>query len=205
MLRPATLTMALALSPIPSTVAAQAVDTARVRAAFDTVTTLRNQYERSHGRFVTVTGIRMHYLEWGEQNGIPLVWAHGSASSAYEIRAVAPRLAQAGYRVLAVDYRGHGLTRVTDYDFGIHHIADDLIGLLDHLRIPAAVFGGASKGGFVAATVYDHYPNRVLGLLMADGGTWSNQWIFDRQTPDQTRRQMMDPLPRGPFSRDSIA
>jgi hypothetical protein len=37
----------------------------------------------------------MHYLEWGNRDGIPLVWAHGSASSAYEIRAVAPRLAQA--------------------------------------------------------------------------------------------------------------
>jgi pimeloyl-ACP methyl ester carboxylesterase len=196
MLRPATLVIALALTPIPSTVAAQAVDTARVRAAFDTGTTLRNQYERSQGRFVTVNGIRMHYLEWGEQNGIPLVWAHGSASSAYEIRAVAPRLAQAGYRVLAVDYRGHGLTRVTDFDFGIHHIADDLIGLLDHLRIPAAVFGGASKGGFVAAAVYDHYPTRVLGLLMADGGTWSNQWVFDRESPDQIRQHMADPVPR---------
>jgi len=196
MLRPATLVIALALTPIPSTVAAQAVDTARVRAAFDTVTTLRNQYERSHGRFVTVNGIRMHYLEWGEHNGMPLVWAHGSASSAYEIRAVAPRLAQAGYRVVAVDYRGHGLTRVTDFDFGIHHIADDLIGLLDHLKIPAAVFGGASKGGFVAAAVYDHYPTRVLGLLMADGGTWSNQWVFDRASPDQIRQRMADPVPR---------
>src|SRR5688572_6940266 len=174
---------------------AQTIDTARVRAAYDAVSARRAESERLHGRFVTVNGIRMHYLEWGEQNGIPLVWAHGSASSAYEIRAVAPRLAQAGYRVLAVDYRGHGLTRVTDYDFGIHHIADDLIGLLDHLRIPAAVFGGASKGGFVAAAVYDHYPNRVLGLLMGDGGTWSNQWIFDRQSPEQTRRQMADPLP----------
>jgi pimeloyl-ACP methyl ester carboxylesterase len=196
MLRPAPLVIALALTPIPSTFAAQAVDTARVRAAYDSVTTLRNQYERSHGRFVTVNGIRMHYLEWGEHNGIPLVWAHGSASSAYEIRAVAPRLAQAGYRVLAVDYRGHGLTRVTDYDFGIHHIADDLIGLLDHLRIRAAVFGGASKGGFVAAAVYDHYPNRVLGLLMADGGTWSNQWVFDRESPDQIRQHLVDPVPR---------
>ncbi len=190
------LVIALALTPIPSTSAAQAVDTARVRAAYDSVTTLRNQYERSHGRLFTVNGIRMHYLEWGEQNGMPLVWAHGSASSGYEIRAVAPRLAQAGYRVLAVDYRGHGLTRVTDFDFGIHHIADDLIGLLDHLRIPAAVFGGASKGGFVAAAVYDHYPNRVLGLLMADGGTWSNQWVFDRESPDQIRQHMVDPVPR---------
>jgi pimeloyl-ACP methyl ester carboxylesterase len=196
MLRPATLALALSSTLTPATLASQEVDTARVRAAFAAVTALRNDYERSYGRFVTVNGIKMHYLEWGEKNGIPLVWAHGSASSAYEIRAVAPRLAQAGYRVLSVDYRGHGLTRVTDFDFGIHHIADDLIGLLDHLRIPAAVFGGASKGGFVAAAVYDHYPNRVLGLLMADGGTWSNQWIFDRQTPDQTRRQMADPVPR---------
>src|SRR5688500_8647420 len=130
-------------------------------------------------------------VEWGRPNGVPFVWAHGSGSSAYELRFVAPRLAAAGYRVLAVDYRGHGLTRVTSFDFGIHHIADDLIGLLDHLRIPAAVFGGASKGGFVAAAVYDEYPNRVLGLLMADGGTWSNQWIFDRQTDAEARSRLM--------------
>ena len=173
----------------------QAVDTARVRAAYTAVTALRNDYERSHGRFVTVNGIRMHYLEWGEPNGVPLVWAHGSASSGYELRAVAPQLVQAGYRVLAVDYRGHGQTPVTDYDFGLPHLADDLIGLLDSLRIPAAVFGGAGKGGFVAASVYDHYPNRVLGLLMADGGTWSRQWVFDRQTSDELRRSLSDPVP----------
>ena len=195
MLRSATRTVLVATALLPSSGLSQTIDTARVRAAYAVVTALRNDIERSHGRFVMVNGIRMHYLEWGEPNGVLLVWAHGSASSGYEIRAVAPRLVQAGYRVLAVDYRGHGLTRVTDYDFGIHHIADDLIGLLDSLRIPAAVFGGASKGGFVAAAVYDHYPNRVLGLLMADGGTWSNQWVFDRQSPDEIRRSMADPLP----------
>ena len=194
------LTMVLTIA-IVSTISgaalhAQAVDTARVREAYKVATAMRDDIERAHGRFVTVNGIKMHYLEWGNARGVPFVWAHGSASTAYEIRAVAPKLVEAGYRVLAVDYRGHGLTRVTDFDFGIHHIADDLIGLLDHLKIPAAVFGGASKGGFIAAAVYDHYPNRVLGLLMADGGTWSNQWIFDRQTPEQTRRQLADPLPK---------
>ena len=45
-------------------------------------------------------------LEWGSAKGVPLVWAHGSGSDGYELRAVAPRLAEAGYRVLAVDYRG---------------------------------------------------------------------------------------------------
>jgi pimeloyl-ACP methyl ester carboxylesterase len=33
--------------------------------------------------------------------------------------------------VLAVDYRGHGQTRVKDANFGIYHIADDLVELLD--------------------------------------------------------------------------
>ncbi len=114
----------------------------------------------------------------------------------YELRAVAPRLAEAGYRVLAVDYRGHGQTRVKDADFGIYHIADDLVVLLDSLKIPAAVFGGASKGGSVAAAAYDQHPTRVLGLLMADGGTWSLQWIYDRMTPEQLRKTVSDPLPQ---------
>ena len=168
----------------------QAADTARVRAAYDSVTALRNRYEKDHGRFAAVNGIRMHYLEWGDAKGLPLVWAHGSASTGYELRGVAPRLVQAGYRVIAVDYRGHGLTRVTDYNFSVHHIADDLVALLDHLKIPAAVFGGASKGGFVAAAVYDHYPGRVLGLLMADGGSWTNQWIFDHHGTEMVRQQV---------------
>jgi pimeloyl-ACP methyl ester carboxylesterase len=168
----------------------QAADSARVRAVYEAVVALRARYETDHGRFAEVNGIRLHYLEWGDAKGVPLVWAPGSASTAYELRQVAPRLAEAGYRVLAVDVRGHGQTRVTDYNFSIHHIADDLVALLDHLKIPGAVFGGASKGGFIAAAVYDHYPGRVRGLLMADGGTWSNQWIFDRHGTEEYMRRV---------------
>ena len=103
MLRPIALILALAATLAPATVRSQAVDTARVRAAHAKVTAMRDGIERAHGRFVTVKGIRMHYLEWGDAKGVPLVWAHGSGSRAYEIRAVAPRLVEAGYRVLAVD------------------------------------------------------------------------------------------------------
>ena len=195
MRRPVTLVLALVSALLPASSRAQSADTARVRAAYAAVSALRDDIERAHGRVVSVDGIRMHYLEWGDAKGVPLVWAHGSASRAYEIRSIALRLVQAGYRVLAVDTRGHGPTRVTSYDFGIYHVADDLVGLLDSLRIPAAVFAGASLGAFHAAAVYDQYPERVLGLLMADGGTFSPQWIFDRQTAEQIRRQLPDALP----------
>jgi pimeloyl-ACP methyl ester carboxylesterase len=69
---------------------------------------------------------------------------------------------------------------VSDYNFSVFHIADDLAALLDRLGVPAAVFGGSSKGGFVAAAMFDQYPTRVLGLLLHDGGSWSNQIMFDR-------------------------
>jgi len=179
-----------------SSALAQTSGTPQARAAYAKAVAVRDSMERAHGHFVAVNGIRMHYFEWGDAKGVPLVWAHGSGSDGYELRHVAPRLAEAGYRVLAVDYRGHGQTRVKDVNFGIYHIADDLVGLLDSLKIPAAVFGGASKGGSVAAAVYDQYPTRVLGLLMADGGTWSLQYMYDRETPEQIRQSISDPLPQ---------
>ena len=54
--------VALLVLGAPSVVRPQAADTTRMRAAFAAVTALRDDYERSHGRFVPVNGIRMHYL-----------------------------------------------------------------------------------------------------------------------------------------------
>jgi pimeloyl-ACP methyl ester carboxylesterase len=190
------LKVVLVLALLTSSALAQTIDTAKVRTVYDAVTARRSEYERANGHFAEVNGIRMHYLEWGTPNGVPLVWAHGDAGTGYELRNVAPQLVQAGYRVIAVDYRGHGQTRVADYEFSVQHVADDLVALLDHLKIRAAVFGGANKGGFVAAAVYDKYPDRVLGLLMADGGTWSSQWIFDHTDPEVVRQRIeWDELP----------
>src|SRR6476620_7847435 len=93
---------------LASTGSAQTPDTARLRAAYDAVTALRSDYERSHGRFVNVNGIKMHYLEWGDARGTPLVWAHNTASAAYDIRAVAHRRGQLGILVLLMPGRGYG-------------------------------------------------------------------------------------------------
>jgi pimeloyl-ACP methyl ester carboxylesterase len=187
MIHSSTLRAMLCCALLTSSALSQTIDTARVRTVYDAVAARRNEIERSNGHFAEVNGIRMHYLEWGAPNGVPLVWAHGPSGTGYEVRNVAPQLVQAGYRVIAVDYRGHGQTRVANYEFSIQDVADDLVALLDHLKIRAAVFGGASKGAFIASAVYDQYPDRVLGLLLANGGTWSDQWIFDHTDPAVVR------------------
>ena len=51
----------LCLALQPSRGVSQSIDTARVRATYDSVAAVRAEYERLHGRFVTVNGIRMHF------------------------------------------------------------------------------------------------------------------------------------------------
>jgi pimeloyl-ACP methyl ester carboxylesterase len=171
-------------------VASQTIDTAKVGAAFAATEALIADLDREHGRTAQVNGLAMHYLEWGPAGGVPFVWLHGSASTAYEFRALGPRMAALGYRVIAPSYRGHGRTQVSDYEFTIYHVADDVVALLDSLGIERAVVGGSSKGGFIAAAVYDQYPSRVAGLLLSDGGSWSNQWIFDHHGIEGAKREV---------------
>jgi pimeloyl-ACP methyl ester carboxylesterase len=172
--------MAVAVLSLPPSSRFPLPDTNAVRAAFTAALALEADYEKKHGHVVEVNGIRLHYLEWGDQNGVPLVWAHGSMGTAYELRALAPRLVAAGYRLIAPCLRGQGKSQVADYNFTVFHIADDLVALMDRLGIRSAVVGGSSKGGFVAAAIFDQYPTRVRGLLLHDGGSWSNQIMFDR-------------------------
>jgi hypothetical protein len=63
MIRFSTFIVVPCLVLVTSSGLAQTIDTARVRAAYDSVSARRAEYERLHGRFVTVNGIRMHYLE----------------------------------------------------------------------------------------------------------------------------------------------
>ena len=137
---------------------------------------LYDKVELEHAHIAEVNGIRMGYLDFGPADGIPLIWAHGSGGTGYEILVVQEGLVAAGYRVISIDYRGHGKTQidVTPYNTSLYHIADDIAALMDHLGIDKAVVGGLSKGGRVASAFYDAYSARVLGLLLEDGGSWSS-------------------------------
>lgn len=134
-----------------------------------------------HGSIVHVNGIDMGYLEFGESDGLPLIWAHGSSSTGFEILSVQAGLVALGYRVIAIDYRGHGKTQleIAGDNTSVYHVADDIAALLNYLQISKAVIGGLSKGGWIATAFYDDYPEYVLGLLLEDGGSFSNVRLTD--------------------------
>ena len=91
-------------------------------------------------------------------HGFPLdrsLWAHQVATLA-------------GWRRIAPDLRGLGATVAPDDDYSIAAYADDLIGLLDRLRVSRAVVAGLSMGGYVAFELVRRYRDRVAGLILCD-------------------------------------
>ncbi|MEM9408829.1 MAG: alpha/beta fold hydrolase, partial [Acidobacteriota bacterium] len=92
--------------------------------------------------FVRANGLRMAVYEQGK--GVPVVFSHGFPELAYSWRHQLPALAEAGFRALAPDQRGYGLTdRPEAVDaYGIRDLCGDLIGLLDALEIDRAIFCG---------------------------------------------------------------
>ncbi|WP_415804232.1 alpha/beta fold hydrolase [Bordetella muralis] len=118
-------------------------------------------------KFVETNGIRMAVYEDGPANGRPVVLLHGFPELAYSWRHQIPALAEAGYRVIAPDLRGYGLTscppKVEDYD--LEHLMDDLIGLLDALSIEKAIWFAHDWGGILGWQLPLFHHDRTAGVI----------------------------------------
>ncbi len=123
--------------------------------------------ENSH--FVNVDGARLHYQEFGDASKPPLVLIHGYTASLYVWKSVAPLLAEAGFRVIAVDLLGFGYSEKPSwFDYSIQSQARMVSRFMNRLGIGRATIVGSSYGGAVALTLALDYPERVEKLVLAD-------------------------------------
>ena len=113
--------------------------------------------------------LRVRYLDWGG-DGPPAVLLHGLASSAHWYDLVAPHLREQ-YRLIAPDQRGHGQTTQADSGYDWATLAQDVVGLMDHLGLAGAAVFGHSWGANVALNVAARHPDRITALGLLDGGT----------------------------------
>jgi pimeloyl-ACP methyl ester carboxylesterase len=124
-------------------------------------------FHPEHSRFIDVDGVQVHYQDAGDENAPALVLIHGFASSTLVWSKVFLRLAQEGYRVIAVDMLGYGYSaKPKNGEYTIAGQAKLLLGLLDRLGISRATFVGSSYGGAVAATCALDYADRVEKLVL---------------------------------------
>jgi pimeloyl-ACP methyl ester carboxylesterase len=118
-------------------------------------------------RRVETNGIELHLVEAGPEDGPTVVLCHGFPELAYSWRHQIPALADAGYHVLAPDQRGYGDSDrpepIEAYD--IHHLTDDLLGLLDDIGADRAAFVGHDWGSMVVGQMALLHPERMTGVV----------------------------------------
>jgi pimeloyl-ACP methyl ester carboxylesterase len=115
-------------------------------------------------RYVRIDGTRIRYIDAG--HGAPVVFLHGLGASMYAWRKNLAAVASAGFRVIAFDNRGFGLSDKPPAPYGNAAYAHLAIALMDSLRVTDAVLVGHSMGGAIAAEVAIEYPPRVRGLVL---------------------------------------
>jgi pimeloyl-ACP methyl ester carboxylesterase len=130
-------------------------------------------FHSEHSRFVEIDGIRVHYQEAGDKADPVLVLIHGFASSTLVWSKVFLSLAQAGFRVIAVDLLGFGYSgKPKNGEYTIAAQANLVVRLLERLGIKRAMFVGSSYGGAIAATCALDHPQCVEKLVLI--GTVNN-------------------------------
>jgi len=72
------------------------------------------------------------------------------------------------YRVIAYDIRGHGNSDAGAGDFSIELFVNDLLGLMDALKIDKTIMCGFSMGGYIALNAIENYPERFTALVLCD-------------------------------------
>jgi lipase len=103
-------------------------------------------------------------------DGAPEVVAiHGITSTSRAWLAIAQALGDRA-ALIALDLRGRGASAPVGPPFGIGVHADDVLALLDHLRLRRPVIAGHSLGAYIACRFAARHPERVASLVLIDGG-----------------------------------
>lgn len=123
-------------------------------------------------KMVDTPRIKTHVLFSGPENGTPVLFLHGNASSATfweEIMLALP----AGYRGIAPDLRGYGDTedKLVDATRGAADWIDDILSLMDVLKIEKAHVAGHSMGGTLVMNLVAAAPARVLSGTVVNPGS----------------------------------
>ncbi|XP_053434362.1 bifunctional epoxide hydrolase 2 isoform X2 [Nycticebus coucang] len=120
--------------------------------------------DMSHGYVTIKPGVHLHFVELG--SGPAVCLCHGFPESWFSWRYQIPALAQAGYRVLAVDMKGYGESSAPPEieEYCMEVLCKEMVTFLDNLGLSQAVFIGHDWGGMLVWNMALFYPERVRAV-----------------------------------------
>ena len=122
------------------------------------------------GTQVTLGGLQLHYLDWGNPAAPPLVCVHGYTSSADAFNGFA-RHFRDRFHIVALHVRGHGESAWSpSAAYTYHDQASDLAAFVDLLGLGKFILLGTSMGGVIAMTYAMEHGQRLSALVLNDIG-----------------------------------
>jgi len=137
--------------------------------------------------YLDVRDARLCCVDFGGE-GPPVLLLHGLAGRANEWRSAAVWMAE-GYRVLALDQRGHGMSDKGLRDYSRKAYVDDVVAVIQRLGLGPVVLVGQSMGGLNAFLAAARRPDLVRALVVVEAspgdpvpevpervGAWLDSW-----------------------------
>jgi pimeloyl-ACP methyl ester carboxylesterase len=113
-------------------------------------------------------GVQLEVLDWGG-SGRPVVLLTGSGNTAHVYDDFAPKLMGCCH-VYGITRRGFGASSHPESGYTDQHLADDVLQVLDSLKIVAPVLVGHSMAGSELTTLGVQHSDRLAGLVYLDAG-----------------------------------
>jgi pimeloyl-ACP methyl ester carboxylesterase len=132
-------------------------------------------------KFYETSGLRLHYLVWGDESNPPLILVHGGRDNAHIWDALAEQFAD-DFAIYAPDLRGHGDSDwASASEYAIADFVADMAALLKILardREPGAQFDlvGHSRGAGVVLRLAGTYPEQFGKVVAIDGTGRNVRW-----------------------------
>jgi pimeloyl-ACP methyl ester carboxylesterase len=155
--------------------------------------------EAHGGHYATINGVRIYYETYGR--GSPVLVLHGGLGSIEDMGCQIRPLASTRL-VVAPDSRAHGRSSDSDEPLSYRLMADDMVKLLDVLKLGRVDVVGWSDGGIIGLDLAIHHPERV-GRLVVIGANYDTDGLkqlppsgaeipprpglYARTAPDPTR------------------
>jgi non-heme chloroperoxidase len=112
--------------------------------------------------------VQLEVLDWGG-SGRPLVLLAGGGDMAHVFDDFAPKLTP-NFHVYGITRRGFGASGFSADGYGADRLGDDVLAVLDWLKLIRPVLVGHSLGGEELSSIATRYPSRVAGLVHLEAG-----------------------------------
>jgi len=116
---------------------------------------------------MTINNHKICYTDEGPDNAPVIILIHGFPFNKSMWNKQVEMLTE-NWRVIAYDIRGFGNSDAGTLDFSIELFVDDLLGLMDNLKIETAMLCGLSMGGYIALNALENFPKRFKALVLCD-------------------------------------